>query len=40
MKNTITIIVMAIVVLSGTAASFGIFSDFGGGTFLYESIRK
>jgi hypothetical protein len=38
-KLTITIIVMAIVVLAGIAAGFGIFSDFGKGPFIHESVR-
>lgn len=38
-KNLMTILVMAIVVVSGVAAFSAIFVDFGGGTYFYESIR-
>lgn len=38
-ESTITIISSLIVLLSAVATSFGIFSDFGPGTFEYESIR-
>jgi len=38
-KITITIIVTAIVIFAGIAAAFGVFSDFGKGSFIHESIR-
>ena len=38
-RNTITGIVLAIAVLSGVAADVGIFSNFGEGPFMHETIR-
>jgi hypothetical protein len=38
-ENVITVIVIFIVLFSVVAAGFGVFSDFGGGMFQYESIR-
>ncbi len=38
-KNTISVLVVLIVLLSALATGFGIFSDFGPGAFEYETIR-
>lgn len=38
-KNTITILVIFIILISSVASGLGIFSDFGTGNFEYESIR-
>ncbi len=38
-KNTISVLVVFIALLSSLAAGFGIFSDFGPGVFEYETIR-